>query len=216
MDWGNDGLNMGYITEFDMSLKLTWLRKLLQQSPDWMEFAVHYKIDRLIWIGTTYHDKLQNTISNPFWKSVSISFKKWYTLDKNNHIVTEFQPIWGNLKLNIEFNHILFKNNLIFIKDLFDAQDNPKTKLSLENSKGRNIMFTTYHAIWRAMPREWEEYMREIENSFNLTIPPVMSLLIRDTKGTKTLRRIWSLNQNSIIPIGQEKNGFWRYKTRTY
>ena len=66
-------------------------------------------------------------------------------------------------------------------------------------------MFTTYHAIWRAMPREWKEYMRELENSFNLTIPPVMSLLIRDTKGTKTLRRIWSLNQNSIIPIGQEK-----------
>ena len=74
MDWDNGGLNMGYITEFDMSLKLTWLRKLLQQSLDWIEFAVHYKLDRLIWIGTTYHDKLQNTISNPFWKSVSISF----------------------------------------------------------------------------------------------------------------------------------------------
>ena len=58
------------------------------------------------------------------------------------------------------------------------------------------------------MPREWKEYMRELENSFNLTIPPVMSLLIRDTKGTKTLRRIWSLNQNSIIPIGQGKMVF--------
>ena len=144
------GLNRVNINEFDMSLKLTWLRKFLQQSPEWLEFAVNYKIDRLIWTGTSYHEKLQNTTSNPFWKCVITAFRNWYiTLDKHKQIDIEFQPIWENVKLNIELNHILFKNNLIFIKDLFDAHGNPRTKLSLENSTGCNIMFTLYHALWR-------------------------------------------------------------------
>ena len=55
------------------------------------------------------------------------------------------------------------------------------------------------------MPREWKVYMSELENSLNLVTPPVMSLLIKDTKGTLTVRKIWSLNQDSIVPKGQEK-----------
>ena len=39
-------LNMINIVEFDYSLKITWLRKLLNANPDWIEFPKNYKIDR--------------------------------------------------------------------------------------------------------------------------------------------------------------------------
>ena len=107
--------------------------------------------------------------------------------------------------MNIAFNHVLYKSNLLFIKDLFDAQGNPRTKLSLENSTGCNIMFTQYQALWRSMPRDWKEYMSELDISFNLEPPPVMSLIIKDTKGTSTIRKIWTLKQDSITPKGQMK-----------
>ena len=38
-------LNM---VEFDFSLKVTWLRKLVTTDTDWMEFPIKYKIDRMI------------------------------------------------------------------------------------------------------------------------------------------------------------------------
>ena len=45
------------LTEFDHSLKITWLRKLLNANPDWKEFPNVYKIDRLVFTDTNYHKK---------------------------------------------------------------------------------------------------------------------------------------------------------------
>ena len=42
------GLNMFNLSEFDKSLKISWLQKIHTQEPDWKEFALKYKIDRLI------------------------------------------------------------------------------------------------------------------------------------------------------------------------
>ena len=139
-----------------MSLKLTWLRKLLTQSPEWAEFAKYYKIDNIIWTGPNYHDSL-TSIHNPFWESVKIAFSKWYrTLDDCGLIDIEHQPIWGNTHLNMPMNMDTFRNNIIFVMDLFDDEGFPRTIDSLEQSIGKNLMFLTYHAIWRAIPKELE------------------------------------------------------------
>ena len=68
------------LQEFDMSLKLTWLRKLIIRTNEWDKFALHYKIDRLLWTGTNYHNSLKNSTLNPFWNSVRESFAKWYKI----------------------------------------------------------------------------------------------------------------------------------------
>ena len=191
--------------EFDMSLKITWLRKLITQDPDWSEFALNYKIDKIIWTGTNYHDSLTN-IHNPFWKSVKIAFSSWYKiLNSNGKIEIEDQPIWGNGQLNMPINYDLFNNNILFIKDLFTEQGVPRSKESLEQSIGKNIMFLTFHAILRSLPKQWKDHMLiNIRNS-NLILPPIITLLTSDKKGTKNIRKAWNMRNRDIIPTGQEK-----------
>ena len=130
-----------------------WLRKYLTQSPEWAEFANYYKIDNIIWTGPKYHKSL-TSIHNPFWESVKNAFSSWYrNLDDCGLIDIEHQPIWGNTHLNIPMNMDMFRNNIIFIKDLFDEQGLPRTLDSLEQAIGKTLMFLTYHAIWRAIPK---------------------------------------------------------------
>ena len=206
LDQEHGGLNMFNLIEFDMSLKLTWLKKLYVQSPEWAEFALYYKIDRLIWTGSTYHNYLLKNTLNPFWRSVLLSFKKWYsTMDSMELIGAAFQPIWGNTSLNIPFINNLYTNNIIFLHDLFDAEGIPRTKESLEISIGKNIIFTTYQAIWRAMPKTWKDQLKNIPKDFNLVLPPILVWLLKDKKGTRNIRRVWSMKNSNNIPIGQQK-----------
>ena len=200
------GLNLINIQEFDLSLKLTWLRKSIYQSPDWLEFFTHYKLDRLLWTGTKYHESIKHTIKNPFWNNVREAFLKWYkVLDDNNEICTEYQPIWGNVHLDIPFNDALYRNNIIFIKDLYDQNGRPLTKEDLEQRIGQNIMFLTYQSIWRALPRLWKDELQGKRKNFELELPPVLKWIIKDKKGTKSFREIWSKNNTEFVPKGQEK-----------
>ena len=90
------GLNIINIQEFDKALKIAWLRKLDTQNPDWEEFSYATKVDKLIWTGDIYHEKLLKNTKNPFWKSVIQSFQDLYKAIKNKtKIPTSFQPIWG-------------------------------------------------------------------------------------------------------------------------
>ena len=205
LDWEHGGLNMINLKEFDMSLKITWLRKLIVQDPDWLEFALHYRIDKIIWTGSNFHDSITN-IHNPFWNSVKIAFSSWYkVLNTNGKIEIEDQPIWGNSQLNMPVNYDLFNNNILFIKDLFTEQGLPRSKESLEQSIGKNIMFLTFHAILRSLPKQWKDHMLTNSRNSNLVLPPIISLLTCDKKGTKNIRKAWNLRNRDIIPVGQEK-----------
>ena len=110
--------------------------------------------------------------------------------------------MWGNAKMNIPFHKKLCKGNIIFINDLFDNEGNNRTKESLENSIGYNIMFTAYHAIWRAMPNNWKQTMRGEPKQFNLALPPVLQWLLKYQKGTTNIRSVWAGNHKETIPIG--------------
>ena len=205
-EWQNGGLNMINLQDFDMSLKITLLRKLTTDNPEWEEFAHYYKVDHLLWTGTKIHEQVKNATQNLFWKSVKIAYAKWYKiLDQNNHIEVAYQPLWGNANMNIPFNKKIFNGNITFVNDLYDNEGNPRSRESLEISIGSNIMFTTYHALWRAMPNNWKNIMRGESKQLNLALPPVLLWLLKDQKGTKNIRRVWSIKHNNNIPIGQEK-----------
>ena len=47
------GLGLFNLSEFDASLKIALLYKL-QNEPEWLEFAIYEKVDRLIWTGEKY------------------------------------------------------------------------------------------------------------------------------------------------------------------
>ena len=152
------GLNMIDIVEFDFSLKLTWVRKTLMGHSEWINFALENKIDRLVKTGENYHQELYLTIQNPLWKGVVMAYKKWsISLNSTHTTVIENEFLWGNPKIKIPFNNPLFKLHIIYVKDLYNHEGLPITLPELKRITGKN-MFTTYFAIWKALPFTYYQF----------------------------------------------------------
>ena len=127
------------IREFERSLKITWLRKLLTTSPEWEEFALHFKVDRLLYTDTNYHTTIVTTITNPFWRDVASAYKDWYAkFKKVTTISTVYLPIWGNPDFNLPFNQTLFESKIYYVQDMFDESGTPYSQDTLEGIIGKN------------------------------------------------------------------------------
>ena len=130
------------------------MRKIILGNPEWVQFAQDNYIDRLLCTGENYHQQIYLKIQNPFWRSVAYSYKKWYTtLRKHVHLEIGDEPIWGNPKIHMPFNNILYMSNVINVKDLFSHEGIRLSKEQLEAKTGKNIMLTTYFALWKALPK---------------------------------------------------------------
>ena len=206
MSLGTGGLQWVDLVNFDRSLKITWLRKLLIGGAEWAEFACFHKINRLIWSGGIYHQHIIENTTNPFWKSVVKAYKEWYrSLLQIPYFPTEFQPLWGNPRINIPFNNTLYQKGLIFVNDFMDETGRPLTLAALQAKYECNIMFTVYFAIFNAIPREWKNELLLKQCTLELNLPPPMQKLLQCKKGTSAIRKIWSDEIDENIPIGQFK-----------
>ena len=205
-DTADGGLKMLNMVEFDFSLKITWLRKLLTTDTDWMEFPIKYKIERMVFTEEIQHKQIIANTKNKFWKSVAIAYANWYvTFKKTIDTPIEYIPIWGNKILNIPFNSTMFSKNICYLSDLFSEKGNILSQKMIEDQKGIKIPFTVYFGIRRSIPREWKNYMMNYEKTFNLEMPKNLEWLTKDKKGGQNLRKIWQMNRNKDIPIGQSK-----------
>ena len=192
------------LTTFDFSLKIAWINKL-RENPEWLEFAIHAKIDRLIWTGEIYHKQLINNVKNPFWSSVITAYSYWFATAKTKLITSpSFIPIWGNPEIKIPFNNDLFKSNFLFLEDLYDNQGMPLSKDHMETRNGRPIMLTTYFAIWKGIPATLKNQLRNLPKETIMREPPIVNYMKKCKKGTSTIRLIWDINLTDP-PIGQIK-----------
>ena len=180
------------IVEFDLSLKLTWVRKTLMCQSEWLHFALENKIDRLVKTGENYHQELHLAIHNPFWKCVVLAYKKWAkTLKTSFPAEIEDEPLWGNPMIKIPFNNALFKSNIIYVKDLFNHDGQPITLQQLRQLTGKNVMFTSYFALWKALLRAWKNQLQYIPKDINVYRPKAIEWLCKNKKGTINIRKIW-------------------------
>ena len=199
------GMAMIDLYEFDMSLKITWVRKIEQGNPDWIDFAKKFKIDRLTLTDEIYHKKLASLTSNPFWKSVIIAYSKWYVkFNKNADISTNLIHIWGNPRINIPFNSDLYLNKMVYLQDLFTENGIMRTKEQLEELTGTRVMMTTYFSLRKAIPKQWTDELKDITRTYKVNLPKHVKWLLKDKKGTSNIRKIFN-EDNTEIPKGQIK-----------
>ena len=64
------GLQLHNLKRFSMSLKMTWLRRLLLSDSGWTTFALTHEIDKCWLYGDNYLEKKKNTIKNVFGKKL--------------------------------------------------------------------------------------------------------------------------------------------------
>ena len=197
------GLDMINIKNFDYSLKIAWIGKL-QSDPEWIDFATHAKIDRLIWTDISYHSKLLKSTKNPFWASVINAYSNWFsTAQISLSIPTPFIPIWGNPDIKIPFDNELFKSNFLFLQDLFDHRGVPLTKIQMETKTERPIMLTTYFSLWKGIPTILIDQLKNVPRVLNLQEPPIVNYLKKVQKG----------HFNNQTNLGLKNNCRHRYRS---
>ena len=104
--------------------------------------------------------------------------------------------------IKIPFNNALFKSHIIYVKDLFNHDGFPITLQQLRQLTGKNIMFTSYFAIWKALPNVWKNHLHVQHNpkAINVYRPKAIEWLCKDKKGTSNLRKIWTPTDPPLLP----------------
>ena len=81
--------------------------------------------------------------------------------------------LWGNPMINIPFHNTLFKSNFIFVNDLFNELGIPLSLQEIKDRTGKNLMFTTYCGLWRALPKTWKQTLRNQRKNNEVFRPPI-------------------------------------------
>ena len=109
------------------------------------------------------------------------------------------EPIWGNPKIKIPFNRALFQSNIIHVQDLYTQQGQKLTKEQLEQKSGKNIMLTTYFALWKALPRNWKIELENTVKKIGVQRPLPIEWLTKDKQGTSNIRKVFRKNKEPNI-----------------
>ena len=93
------------VERFEQTLKVKWLKKILQSPETWTDVPLKYEIDKICRYGQDYAKNILQTIKKPFWSSMFIataSFQqKFNELYPNDNLLEE--PIWFNPNLKIPY-----------------------------------------------------------------------------------------------------------------
>lgn len=155
----SDGrLKMIHIDNFIHALKITWLRRHIQQKySTWNELS-KCNMGLIYTLGDGYAKSKAGEIQNPFWKDLLkswISFCKQVKIENLEDVLNS--PIWYNSKLNQGHN--------LFIKDWYDKGVRQVVDLinetgqlyqfnDFKNKYNVNGTFLDYMSLLRKLPRE--------------------------------------------------------------
>ena len=98
------GLKLTNLIIFDASLKISWLKQLMNQNLGWAEFPIQYEILDTIRYGDNFQKKKIPKIKNKFWKDMLGSIIKLNECSKTSkaeHVRN--MPLWHNSMLNIDY-----------------------------------------------------------------------------------------------------------------
>ena len=111
-EYEKGGLKMIDLDNFILSLKCTWLKRVLTGGQSWIHiFKANFgnNIEQVLYdFGDDYFTQLINISSNKFWKD---TFLAWQNILRNQLLNTEFYtdeeflllPVWYNSLLKIKF-----------------------------------------------------------------------------------------------------------------
>ena len=205
------GLNMINLNAFIISLKTTWIRRLILNDGNWSN-VIKEKINlkNITVYGEEYIQMLGNKINNKFWKDVLISYSKFIEVNKPKTIHDFLQcPIFYNKNITVDNKYVFNKNwddkNILFINDLVTQNGNLYSLQEFEEIYNTKTNFLTYHNLITAI----NKYRNKISDdrwkkvAILPGIPYNVEPLISSKKGCKIMYTI--LNSNTEFPTSQTK-----------
>ena len=122
------------LENFDKTLKVKWIKTLLEGRGFWTKIPEKYQIDKIPKYGPKYLLSLQRTCKNLFWNSVIsavISYQKLFSKCNQDASILE-EPLWFNSKINLQFIREWDSAGLRIVGDIIDSGLNYKSKEQIE------------------------------------------------------------------------------------
>ena len=174
------GLKMTHIDTYLQTLRLSWIKRLENYTDGWQNLFyknLNIESNEPVWdLDKKSLSKLEQKISNPFWKSVIIAWKKVVEIkseeDANELLHT---PIWNtffmkNNNLNT-LKRALIKQGCVYIKDIINEES--KNFLSYNQFAIKfKVKLTTldFMALIKSIPIEWKKNIESVPNTDTLAL----------------------------------------------
>ena len=141
------GLKMTNLKIFDASLKISWIKRLINQSQGWAEFPIQSGINDILKYGDKFPKKILGTIKNKFWYDMVHSIIKLNTTMKyNNAMQLQNMPLWHNSAINIEYRKKWEEKGIMLINDVLNDEGGILTIEALK-SKDLYMHFLDYSRL---------------------------------------------------------------------
>ena len=165
-NYEDGGLRMPHLESFCLSLKMTWINKLLDplNNSPWKilisEQYNRYGGDKIWMMSSEGLMKISSSF-NKFWADI---IKNWAFLSSkssdNEQNVLD-QSIWFNNSIKIDNKIIFFekwcKAGLFFINDLIDDNQQFLTRERLNDTFNIRCNFLTFNSLLHAIPKQWKD-----------------------------------------------------------
>ena len=209
----NGGLKMINLQNFIISLKCTWIRRLLKgNNAAWISIFGNIKIAQNLSIfGPQWCRLLKQKIRNPFWLDV---FDSWQIvsdasiLKSGEDILSS--PLWYNKNIA---KYTLYLQNwhdkgILYVKDLLDSNGNFLSSTALSTNYGFHVNnFLDYYKIKILVNKFLLQNnfdptsMKNLE--YHLLLPQHLKILYKSSKGSRDMYNI--INKQNFEPKMKKK-----------
>lgn len=193
------GLRMVELKSFIKALKISWLRRILQQSCEcgWKELSfIHWNLYSL---GGCYATKLTRDLQNPFWENLMTIWSEFCRIVPIDNIDQVLEsPIWYNEHIDHGrlFLKNWFDNGIRVIYDIIDKNGAFYTFEQLQAMYNVRGTFLDYQHIVHNIPQSWKALINDNrvfirENKCNVICNIYVKQLIKVKKGSRVFYDIF-------------------------
>jgi hypothetical protein len=198
-EYNKGGLRMINIFMFNKSLKLSWIKRLVNGSKSgWksiFNIILGNNLANAFRFGDVYLNTITGNIPNLFWKEVFEYLNDFKIVFKVNVQNCQFQPLWYNNKVKIDKNPVYYKNwankNVLYINDLLDEYNDILSYKAFCDKFNFKPPFTVFHGLTKAVSKGYKEYLKHSKCLVHPAIPEFLTLLIRQKKGSQHIYRVF-------------------------
>ena len=193
MDYSRGGLKMLDIKTQISALKLTWLRRIIQNPNSDYQLLCTYNIkslEKLLHMGSLYCAKIMGKTSNKFWADILYIWKRLLHNQMGSAQSHLTCPLWYNPNISKEtfFFPPCYKAGIIYPIDLCNRDGNMLTLEEVRKNYHVNLHFIDYYRLQSGLGKLIKT---QGTNSKNLILekliwPATLSVIHKSKKVVKT------------------------------
>ena len=201
-DYSKGGLRMIHINTFIKSLKLTWIRRILnnQSHSKWADICLDTnKVDlkKLTSLGDRYVKLCSENTTNKFWKEIFEYLSEFQCILQHGSQSNILDyPLWMNSDIKIDGKDIFyrswFEKGILTIRDMLNENGNIYTYEKFITNYNINVPFTVFLGLKVLLLNKWP-VLRNVGDIKEIGPfrPRYIEILCKDNKGSRRLYDIF-------------------------